>query len=463
MAKIYGGLKRLGTADGSPVHPFTRSAHLLLLLALAASSSPAAPADPLEASRPTLNQALTLQDAVNIALKESPVVRGAQEEVNAAIARVGVAKAGPRPALSATTTLSGGGMPGIYLTPSPVMPRSVIAAPAGSFANQSLAVELPLYTGGRLGALIRQAKAARGASGADLAAVRHDLVLETKTTYRQVLLAQAVADIYKALKETTAERLRIDRDAVAAGRLARYQVLRDEAEDANAQQLLINARRDVDLTLVMLKTVMGVSQDSQLTLTDTLAAVPETRTREELLTLAAKQRPELAAAAQRVAAASQGVTVARSEYLPQVSAMAMGDVMSGGGAGGSSGVAAGVVIGLPLLDGGRRRSQVNEAQAGVRQAQQAEEKVKLQVVKDVETARLSLDAARQSIETAKTALASAEEDYRLAQLRYTEGRGINVEVLDALAALTRARTNEAQALYDYAVARDQLARAVGEE
>jgi outer membrane protein TolC len=105
---------------------------------------------------------------------------------------------------------------------------------------------------------------------------------------------------------------------------------------------------------------------------------------------------------------------------------------------------------------------VKEAAAQTRKAQQDYEKVALQVIKEVETAFLALQAAERNIKTAETALVSAEEDYRIAQLRYTEGRGINVEVLDALTAFTRARTNHVQALYDYNVARDQLTRAIGQ-
>jgi hypothetical protein len=52
--------------------------------------------------------------------------------------------------------------------------------------------------------------------------------------------------------------------------------------------------------------------------------------------------------------------------------------------------------------------------------------------------------------------------YRLAALRYEAGRGTNVEVLDALAALTRARLNQARALYEFNTLRAQLQRAKGE-
>ena len=49
----------------------------------------------------------------------------------------------------------------------------------------------------------------------------------------------------------------------------------------------------------------------------------------------------------------------------------------------------------------------------------------------------------------------------MAQLRNETGRSTLIEVLDAFTALTRARTNRLKALYEYALARDRLARAMG--
>ncbi|MCS6861021.1 MAG: TolC family protein [Abditibacteriales bacterium] len=420
-------------------------------------------------SRPVINRALSLQDAIAIALKESPVLRGAEEEVDMAIAQVSMAKAAARPTLSTTTFLTAGSLGSILSTPSPVMPQSLFAVPGGNFNGLNVTWMYPLATGGRLKALRRQAQAAQQAAAADLAAVRRDVVLEVKTAYRQVLLAQAMRRVAEQRQQATEERLRIDRVAFAEGRIPKLYVLRDEAEHADANQMLTNAQRDVDIALVLLKTVMGISPDSQITLSDSLDDAPpvvhgtqQPVTLETLLAIAERQRPELVAARQRVEAARQNIAVTRSTYQPQLSLMAMADSMKAKGMERLTGASLGIIIGLPILDGGMRRAQVREATAQTRKAQADYEKVALQVLREVQTAWLALRAAEQNIKTAEAAIAAAEEDYRVVQMRYESGRGVNVEVLDTLAALTRARTNRAQALFDYHVARDRLLWAVGQ-
>jgi outer membrane protein TolC len=183
---------------------------------------------------------------------------------------------------------------------------------------------------------------------------------------------------------------------------------------------------------------------------------------EDLLALAEKQRPELIAARRRVEAVASSITAAKSAFKPRLSLMAMADSMKARDAERFTGATFGIVIGLPLLDGGMRKATVSEATAQQRKSLADYEKVALQVIRDVEIAWLALQAAERNVKTAEIAIAAAEEDYRVVQLRYESGRGVNVEVLDTLTALTRARTNHAQALFDDSVAKDQLLRAMGQ-
>lgn len=182
-----------------------------------------------------------------------------------------------------------------------------------------------------------------------------------------------------------------------------------------------------------------------------------------LLRRAERQRPELAAARERTAGGHEGVRAARGLYQPQISAGAMADWMRSRGGDTLGGATFGVVASLPLLDGGMRRSQVREAEADQRRMEQEREKTILQIHQEVANAWLALQAAAQNVRTAETGLQSAREDYRVTLIRYEAGKGLNVEVLDALAARTRAETNVAQALFEYGVAQDQLRRAVGQQ
>jgi outer membrane protein len=438
-----------------------------------------------------------LKEAVEIALRESPILRGAVAELRAAEARLQMARSEKRWQLSVNAFASTGTESAILASPPTVMPSATMLLPRRTFFDANTMLMFPIFTGGRLEALIRQAETVRHATAAQLEAMRLDVALETKLAYRRALLAREMVRVAEAYVAAMEERVRVDKAASQVGRIPEFWVLRSEAELANARQMLANAQRDYEIALIALKAVMGVHPDSEITLTDELkwdmgqgagdgtkrdggrgardgkerdegqgtreGLKVELMEREKLLAEAMTKRPELQAALRQAEAQSHAVKAAKALYAPQVSLMAMADYMRGTGdmGQGTGGYLAGVVIGLPVLDGGRRKAMVGEAQAMQEKALADVERLKLQIASEVDTALREFQTALQNVQTAKAALKAAEEDERVAKVRYEAGRSVLVEYLDALAALVRAQLNYAQAIYELSVAHDKLQRAVG--
>ena len=404
---------------------------------------------------------LSLDQAVQTALRESPLLKGQSAEVEAASARLRQAVAGTRLTGSTTTHLTTGDGTNMVQGPAGVMPMDMEMIGPRVTLNQNVSLLFPLYTGGRLKSQVQAARSALGATQQDAETVRQSVALDTRVAYRQVLLAQSVVEIYEALVKDEEERLRVDQAQFEAGKIPRVNLLRDEADLADARQKLTDAHRDVTLALVDLKTVMGVALESDITLSDSLQPSPAPVAASPLHEQALAQRPELKAVAEQLAAAQARLGVTRSTFKPQVNTVAAADWRTQRGLSNDVGATVGLVASLPLWDGGSRSAEVAEAQAMLEKTRQDEQQLRLAIAQQVETALLRLGAATQNVKTAEAAVAAAEEDYRLAQLRYTAGKGLNLEPLDALVTLTRAKTNRVQALFEQNVALDLLTRAVG--
>lgn len=474
---------------------------LLLSLLLTAAmpftvrAEPSAPAPPdtseasgslekLLAGRPLVNGPLTLDQAVKTALRESPVVRGAVEEVQAAAGRVAAVRAEQRPWVSANLFASGGNNPNIVASPSPTQPQMLMGLPKGGFVDANLMVMYPLFTSGRLQAMVRQAAAQRDASKADLEAQRQEVALMTRMAYREIQARRSLGEVARTRLQENEERLRLDREKVAAGRVPAFYVQRDEAEVASSRQELTDAERDVELSLLQLRTVMGVHPASHIEiparltyepsvdflsrLTASVPALPSSSNAAPsalpaegaaLLRLAERQRPELQAVTLRSRAASAESASVRGAYGPQINLFAMGDALTEEP---HRGITAGISASFPLYNGGQRRARLQSAEAENRKQEQEQQRVALQVGQEVTAALLFLRASEQNIRTAQAALTSAQQEYQVARMRYDAGRSVVVEVLDALAARVRAESNVVQALFQYNVTRDRLLRAVGE-
>ncbi|HEY3413144.1 MAG TPA: TolC family protein [Armatimonadota bacterium] len=437
---------------------------------------------PILASRPVIHQALTIDQAVEIALRESPVVRGSAADVDAAIGRLRAAQAERLPWLSTNAFVSTGNSASVMSTPPPTQPAAIMALPDRRFTDLNLSLMLPLFTGGRLEAMIRQAEALRRASDADLAAQRQTVALMARTAFHDVQARRSLVDVAKARLTENEARLKNDQARFQVQQIPEYYLRRDEAEVAAAQQEVTNAKRDADLSVVQLKTIMGISPASQIDVSGSLAdpsaefltgltrqapsmasggAASTSDDLSALLRLAERQRPELRGAEERLRGAGHEVRSVRGAYLPQVSVGVMGDWMKMGGDPSQTGTTAALIASFPLYNGGQREARLREADAMRRRSEQDRQEAALQVAQDVSTALLNLRAAEQNVATANAGLTAAEAEYKAAQLRYDVGRSIVAEVLDALASRVHAQSDVVQARYQYNVAQDQLLRAVG--
>lgn len=422
----------------------------------------AAAAQQMDASgQPIVSQSIGIDDAVGIALKNNPTLASRQAALAAAAARVGMARAMTRPQVSTSTFATTGNMPMILPGPSDVQPQNLTVTPDRARLDQNLMAMYPLYTGGRLSGQVNSAGALREASSSDAATSELDVSLAVKNAYYQTLLAGQFVDAYQRRVDEAKERVRIADEAFTIGKIAKFDLLRNQTDLAEANQQLNNALRDVDTATIDLKSMMGVSQSSQLTLSEQLAFRQTESTLESLTATALKQRPEVAASRARIRSAQSNLTVAKSGYKPQVYATAMAEIAGTDSMGVDKGYLVGVAASIPILDGGLRKSSVDEAHAMIAQMQAYERDAIVNVTRGVSSAYAQLNAAAKNVALAQAAVTQAEEDYRVVRMRYEAGKATNVEVLDALASSTRARTNHAEALYTHNVARETLNRAIG--
>ena len=104
---------------------------------------------------------------------------------------------------------------------------------------------------------------------------------------------------------------------------------------------------------------------------------------------------------------------------------------------------------MNVFDSGVTWSKIHAAQENLAKAKESQRQIKDNVELEVRTDYLNLREAEKRITTTQVAVASAEEDYHIAVVRYQAGVGTNIDVMDAQEALTQAKTNYYQALYNY--------------
>ena len=418
-------------------------------------------AQTLGADSPEIKGSLTVSQAVQTGLRENQMVRAMQADAKGATAATRIARSQRLPQLSATTYLTYGDFSNIFNTAPNVTPVNNLAVPTQGFADQNLTFTVPLYTSGRLENQVRAATERERAAVLDVGGMRAEIALRIKDAYYRALLAVESVKVAQSRMDASAELVKTTQALFAAGKGLESSVLRVEAEQADARRLLTTARNTQAKALLDLKAAMGVRLDSNVTLADALAFTPPTGDLAAQLTDAARLRAELLSARARLAAAGHQASAIHGSQGPQIYGMAMADGLASHPAGTREGYSVGMIISLPLLDGGQRRAETAQARAQAERVQAEERDLELRIANEVQQAWLDVQTAAENYHTAQAAEKAAQSAYEVTALRVQNQKGLLVEQLDALAALTQARGNAAQALYDHSLAVARLQRAVG--
>jgi outer membrane protein TolC len=426
-----------------------------LVLTLAASTG----AQPL----PRVDGPLTMDQAVDLAREKSLRVKASDADSRTMDSMRREALAPFWPQASANGYFNDQRMaPNVYTSAGNTMARNYQVFNDNQTRDANLTLMYPLFSGGRDYYGYKAAAARADAAKLMLRGTELDVAMQARLDYLAALRESENVRVTGELMRDVEERLRVTREMFEGGRAPRYYLLRDEAELANVVQMDAMARSRVELSLVALKTTLGVDLASSITLADKLEFIPVALSIDEGIRQASDTHPDLKAAVKQREAAAAEVRAAYGNYFPQVSVGYMYDWAwmknrawesqeegLRSRATTSEGYSVGVVVTLPIFDGFMRENALKTAKAKLDKAVQSEGLVRQQIAKDVNQAVLMLTAAEKSVEASRKGLEQSEEDFRIVKERFGAGRGIQVEILDAQVSLTRARFNAVAALADY--------------
>ncbi|MDH4198342.1 MAG: TolC family protein, partial [Candidatus Aminicenantes bacterium] len=106
-------------------------------------------------------------------------------------------------------------------------------------------------------------------------------------------------------------------------------------------------------------------------------------------------------------------------------------------------------------------AQVGQSKALLRELELTQKGMTEMVKFEVRQAVLNYTQAREALLSQEKNVEQAREAVRIAELNYKEGLATNLDVSGAQVALSQARTNYSQALYDCVISQAQLEKAVG--
>ena len=403
-------------------------------------------------SAPAFGEVVTLREAVNRALESNNLLKAAALEQGAAEQDVAVSRSRylPRLFLESGAALSD--------TPSTVFMMKLDEAridPAGDFAadtlnnpspradfRSALSLEQPLLDFS-IGTGVELAGKHAEALELSLQGRREEVAFRVYLAYLAVRRAHAFRDIADQALASAKEHDRLaalrERDGIGL----KSDRLRTATSLAEGEQRLLSARNDLLLARMRLSLVAGGAQGETLDIGELPRLEEPSQAKVGLIELAKQSRPDLKVAENAVQRGELALKQAREAYLPTLyarGAYQMNDRDLPLGRDKDS-WSLGLNLRWELFDGARRSHEKEKAELARKGAAALLENERREVAFQVTESVLRREEAGLRLESARAAARDAEEVMRLVGLRFANGLSPLVELMDAEAALNRARAN----------------------
>ena len=407
---------------------------------------------------------LTVERALRLAEQKNPAIAASIEREKQAAARLDQMKASELPKLAAAMLYQHTYQEQKH--PVYIGGNQVGYAQAGFQDTYRAAVTLSylLYSGGAVQNSVRAKKLTLDAYTAESLRTRQTVANGVQNAYYDLHRAIAKLHVVEEALELAKEHLRQVDAFYRNGVVAKNEVLRVQVSVSDAELNRIRANNAVNVAWSALERAVGerLFQAYDLPESETLASPVSLPLNPEVIAI--HQRPEMksldsamrsALASARAAAASSGPNVVFEGEASKVGDEFFPEKMDDW--------KLSLIANWTFFDGGESRAKVREAKAAADEFKFKTEDLKKQILLEVSVAILNFTSSQQRLQVAQSQVASAEEDYRMALTRYASQLGTNIDVLDARVALSNAKTQRVEAIYDTLTSRADLDYAIGKD
>ena len=406
---------------------------------------------------------LTLDQAISIAMEKNRDIEKAREYARYVQGKYVEERAAALPQLS---------LNGSVLV-SKDASNQVAGFPAQRLFGRAVDLTLsqPLYTWGKLGAAIRAAEVGLKTADEQLRQFRQAAYRDVVTAYCDVQLAK---EFSRLAQENRSQKLRHLDEATrkfSAGVATDYDVLAAEVAAENMLPEVIRSENNVRMARERLRFLLAMGSDEVDTAgrmepaTDGSGVPPSY---DEAMRVAEKRRPELNDLRLRIGIYDELVTIANADNKPRLdlkggAGWRWANLNDPGPAMNADGAAwnIGLYVTFPFFDGLRTSGRIAQANSDLRTKQIEVARLIDSISLEVRQAEFSYHEATEIVKALFGTVAQAERLVQMAEKGYEFGVKIRLEVDDAQLNLLQARSNLAKAHRDFRVAQANYLWAIG--
>lgn len=403
----------------------------------------------------------TIDDAVEFALHNNPEIKQLVISSEKSISNIGIARSAFYPTISANGYYA-------YLRDLPLFQLDSVYIPMGQHENYNFQVSLQqvLFAWGKIYDAYRIAGLNRDIAELNLSRKKQEIRCSVIKSYYGIMVLEQMA----ALTRESLEQLKRHEESVKkryeAGLVAQFDLLRSQVQVANLKPKLIEAENGLKLAREGFKFLLGLPQDIEFTLRDSLEIIEEHYNLEQIVDEALNGRAEIKNLKKVEKIAELTRSLKTRANLPTLFAGVSYErkkPFSFGGNDWGSNLTFNVGFQFTIFSGFKNLYDYQSSNLALKEANLARDNLTKGIIIEAKQAYFNLNAAKEAIEAAQGNVNQAEKAFSIIETRYKNGLATNLEYLDAQLATMQAKINYLNALKDYLSARADLIKAIGKD
>ena len=423
------------------------------------------------AARAQSTESVTLDQAIDLALRNNHAIKISKFEVAKAEEDISVAKTSRLPSLHFHTLFSENLVENDIKIPNPAANQFPGLGPFFLLTDERkpsavftvTAVE-PLSQQYRIGLHIKFERLSRELAQAKLRQQQNETINQVKKTYYAILQTKSALRSVEQAVKSYQELDKVTGDYVVqqVALKADYLVVQTRLARAQYDQLELTSKLATQKE--QLNSLIGREVSYEFEVTDAPAFVSIETDLAAARTAALEHRPELQQARLSVEQAKLARRIKKSEYIPDVSAgFAYLTPRNFPSSVPREFANVGVVVSWEFFDWGRKKHQLTQIDNTIGQAKNGLKETEDQVLVDVGDKLRKLQLSGQALRVAKLAEDSAKENLRVSTGQYKFQAVMLSDVLKSQASLAEAMNEYQKALLTFWTAKAEFEKALGED
>jgi outer membrane protein TolC len=410
---------------------------------------------------------LSLQEALDLALRANHGLKAASYQVAAEEQKRRIARSSYFPSITNESTL-------LHITDlqrvevpagafGPGIPSSNVFLTQGTktFETSGTMIAQPITQLIKIHQANKIAAADVNLSQASLKKASTDVVFRVHELFYRVLTSQLQKQAAELQITSGSENLSESTEQVKHGSLLEAARVESRANLLEAQQGLLTTDMQIADLTIQLNDVLGLPLTTKLVLDPNVDVALDLPPREESLKTAVNDNPEIKEAVQALAKARAAHAAAKAEYIPDVTAFARHSYQNGVPFVDRNFGTFGIHLSYDVFDAGKRRALIRERRDEISAAEENLQRVKDEVEVRINMIYNRLEVARAMVEVRKEYLAARQETARLSEDQFKQGIMLVSQRDASQAQAIKARAGLLDASLNYLLARDDLDRALG--